>query len=400
MLSVRARLAPLDRSRRVRHLFAVLVHALAVGLHVHLLQIGREARQVLVVRQHAVALGAVAVRIQNAQQRQNDRHVLLERRRAEVAVHLVVSVQKTVEVLASDGDHQRKPDGRGKRIAPADPVPESEHVLHVDAERRDFLLRRRDRHEVLGHRLLIAQTLDEPRLGRLGVGHRLLRRERLRGDDEQRLVGLDLAERLRQMGRIDVGNEVVLQRALRVGRERDVRHDGTQIAAADADVHHIFDLLARVPAPRARTHRVREIAHARQNVAHVRHDVVSIDENLRFRIPVAQCRVEHRAILRHVDFLAREHLLDLFLEMGGFRQRQQRLHRLRVDAVLGIVQEPPRRLERKLLRTARILGKQFFYRLCLVLVDEFIDFFPCFRVHFFSPWIVKLNSVQIRSLPR
>ena len=97
VLAVRAGLAPLDRARRVRDGLAVLRHALAVRLHVHLLQVRGQAAEVLVIRQHAVALGPVAVRVEDAEEREDDRHVAPEARRAEVPVHLPVALEEALE---------------------------------------------------------------------------------------------------------------------------------------------------------------------------------------------------------------------------------------------------------------------------------------------------------------
>ena len=134
VLAVRAGLAPLDGTGGVRHARAVLRHALAVRLHVELLEIGGQAAEILVVRKHAVALGAVHVGVEDAEKRHHHGHVAREGRGAEVAVHLPVALEKALEVARTDGDHERKADGARKRVAAAHPVPEHEHVLRVDAE--------------------------------------------------------------------------------------------------------------------------------------------------------------------------------------------------------------------------------------------------------------------------
>src|SRR3546814_15898378 len=51
---------------------------------------------------------------------------------------------------------------------------------------------------------------------------------------------------------------------------------------------------------------------------------------------VAQGGVQHRAALRHVDLLAAEHGLARALDIGGARQGQQLVQRLRQDEVLRI----------------------------------------------------------------
>ena len=382
MLAVRAGLAPLDGTGRVCDGLAVLVDALAVRLHIHLLEIGGEARKILVVRQHAVALGAVAVMVEDAEKRENDGHVALEAGRAEMAVHLVVALQELLVIVAADGDHERKADRRGERVAAADPIPKAEHVLDVNAEIGDFLRGGRDGDKVLRHGLLGAELLDEPRLGGLGVGHRLLGGERLGRDDEERLVGLDFAERLGEMGRVDVGDEEELHVALGVGREREIGHYGTEVAAADADVDDILDALAGKALPLAVADRVGKIPHRRENLSHAGHDVLAVDLDLHLGVHVAKSGVKNGAAFGGVDLLAREHLLDFGLEIGLLGELDESLHHFAVDAVLGIVEEPAGRLERKLRGAIGIFGEVFLDRLVLILVDEFIDFFPGFCVHF------------------
>ena len=128
---------------------------LAVALHRQLLQIGRESLQVLLVRQHGDGLGAEEVRVPDAEQAHQHRQVLLERRGAEVLVHLVKAVEHGAEVLRADGEHRREADGRVHRIAPADPVPEAEHVRRVDAELGHLAGIGRDGDEVPRHGLRI-----------------------------------------------------------------------------------------------------------------------------------------------------------------------------------------------------------------------------------------------------
>ena len=74
VLAVGAGLAPDDRRRSCTSTgVAVAIDALAVALHVELLQIGRQPLQVLVVRQHRVRLGAEEVGVPDAEQAEHDR---------------------------------------------------------------------------------------------------------------------------------------------------------------------------------------------------------------------------------------------------------------------------------------------------------------------------------------
>ena len=69
-------------------------------------------------------------------------------------------------------EHQRQADRRVDRVAAADPVPEAEHVLGVDAELGDLLGVGADRDEVLGDRG-VAQLGGQPAARLARVGERL-----------------------------------------------------------------------------------------------------------------------------------------------------------------------------------------------------------------------------------
>ncbi len=122
---------------------------LAVALHGELLEIGRKALQILLVGQHGDGLGAEEVVVPEAEQAHQHRQVALERRGAEMLVHLVEAVEHGAEIVRADGQHGREADGRIHGIAAADPIPEAEHVGGVDAELRDLFGIGRDGDEML-----------------------------------------------------------------------------------------------------------------------------------------------------------------------------------------------------------------------------------------------------------
>ena len=72
MLPVGAGLAPDDRAGRIVDARARERHALAVRLHRELLEVGREALQVLVVGQHGVRLRAEEIRVPEREQAHQD----------------------------------------------------------------------------------------------------------------------------------------------------------------------------------------------------------------------------------------------------------------------------------------------------------------------------------------
>ena len=112
------------------------------------------------------------------------------------------------KVLRADGQHRGEADRRVHGIAPADPVPELEHVRGIDAELRHFRRVRRDGDKMLGDGLFVtAEARQQPGAGGVGVGHRLQRRERFRGDDEERFRRIEITDRFSEIGAVDVGNE-------------------------------------------------------------------------------------------------------------------------------------------------------------------------------------------------
>ena len=58
----------------------------------------------------------------------------------EMPIHVVGAGEKSLKIVHPDRHGDRKPDRRPERIAPANPVPELEHVLRIDAELRRLLL--------------------------------------------------------------------------------------------------------------------------------------------------------------------------------------------------------------------------------------------------------------------
>src|SRR5690606_32509878 len=138
VLAVGARLAPDHRSRLVRDAASREIDALAVALHVELLEVGGKSGQVLIVREHRVRLRAEEVVVPKADQTEQNGQVALERRRPEVLVHLVHTAEQLPEVLRPNGEHEREPDRGGQRVPSADPVPKPEHALGIDPEARHF----------------------------------------------------------------------------------------------------------------------------------------------------------------------------------------------------------------------------------------------------------------------
>jgi hypothetical protein len=88
--------------------------------------------------------------------------------------------EQLAESLGPDGEHRRQSDRAVHGIAAADPIPEAEHIVRVDAELAHGLTVGRDGDEMLRHSRVGAKPVEGPAPRRRGIGHGLERRERLR----------------------------------------------------------------------------------------------------------------------------------------------------------------------------------------------------------------------------
>jgi hypothetical protein len=206
----------------------------------------------------------------------------------------------------------------------------------------------RHRDEVLRHGVVTggaAQTVEEPVPRRRGVGQRLERRERLRADDEQRRLGVQVMRGRVQVHRVDVGNEATGQARLGVVGQRQRGHGGAEVRAADPDVDDRGDPLARRPGPLAVPDAVGEVTHLAQDALHVADDVLAVDvQGTAGRH--AQRHVQDGAILGRVDVLTGEHGVAVLLHLGDASQVEEQAQRLVRRPLLRVVDDevgPPGR---------------------------------------------------------
>ena len=225
---------------------ALAIDALAVALHVELLQVGRQPMQVLFVRQHGVRLGAEHARVPHAQQPEHHRQVALDRRGPEVLVHLVRAVEELLEVPEAGGQRDRQADRRPQRVAAADPVPEHEHVLGRDAELADRGLVGRDGDEVPGDRrpasLARARNHSRAECALAMVSCVVNVFDATVNSVVAGCSGRSVSARCVP----STFDTKCSARALaRVRRQRLRDHGRTEVRAADADVDHVGDAQAR-----------------------------------------------------------------------------------------------------------------------------------------------------------
>ena len=150
---------------------------------------------------------------------------------------------------------------------------------------------------------------------------------------------------VRELGAVDVGHAVKAHFLVPVGPECPCGHHGAQVRAADADVHDIREALAGMAADLLRLNALDEVLDAIEHFPHVRH-AVDFERDL-VRHLGAQCRVQDRAVLGDVDFLAREHRLDGFRHLRFPREPHEQLSGCRVDVVLRVVERQVARGQRE-----------------------------------------------------
>jgi hypothetical protein len=123
-------------------------------------------------------------------------------------IHPVRASQQRLKIVVSNDQSDRKPNRTPQTIPTADPIPELEHMFFADPKLRDSLRIRAERNEMFRNVRLVLRPLEEPISGRSRVRDRLLRRERLGSDDEERSLVIAVSQRFSHVGSVDVGDEI------------------------------------------------------------------------------------------------------------------------------------------------------------------------------------------------
>ena len=260
----------------------------------------------------------------------------------------------------ADGHHEREADGRVVGVAAADPVPELEHVVGVDAELGHALGVGGHRHEVLGHGVVargVAQPGQQPVPGRGGVGQRLQRGERLGADDEERRLGVEVVGGGVEVDRVDVRHEAAGQARLGVVGQGEGGHGRAEVRAADPDVDDGGDPLAGGPGPGAVADAVGEVPHFVQDGLHVADDVLAVHVQLAARRH-AQRHVQDGAVLGRVDVLAREHGVAMRFDLGRVGHVHEETHGLVGHPLLRVVEDEVGRPRRHPARPLGVVGEE------------------------------------------
>mmetsp|Transcript_139813 Transcript_139813/g.247023 ORF Transcript_139813/g.247023 Transcript_139813/m.247023 type:complete len:320 (+) Transcript_139813:347-1306(+) len=135
VLAIRAGLTKIKRPCACRTFSPIHHHALAVALHIQLLDVRNEPNESLTVRQDCTTLVAHARGIPHSKQANDHWQILQRRCGSEVVIHHLATLQELFHdaeaILERKCQHTHStPD----REAATDPIPEAEYVGRVDAE--------------------------------------------------------------------------------------------------------------------------------------------------------------------------------------------------------------------------------------------------------------------------
>ena len=301
VLAIGAGLAPDHGARLHRQVGAIDRHALAVALHFQLLQIGRQPRQALVIGQHRAAGMARNLRVPDADQGQHDRHIRQWRRALEMVIHRPRPGQKLVKLFGSNGDHQGKANRPPKGIAPTNPILKAKNARWINAIGGGLVSRGGDSGELAVGQCHLSR---HPRLGRVGIGHGFDCGKGLGGDDDQRRLGVQTFQRIRDMRAIDVRDEVHA-RSVVIRCQHQHRHGRTEVRSADANIHNIGDPPA-LPAHPALPHIFGKGRHPCPCCTHARHHIGPVHHDDRI-VTRPQRHMQHRPAFGVVDLFPGKH---------------------------------------------------------------------------------------------
>ena len=284
-----------------------------------------------------MGLAAPDIAIPDPQQAHQHGDIVLQGRVLEMPVHVMAAAQEALEAVGADQNGQRQADGGPDRIAPAHPVPHGEDAVGPDAEFRHKIESSRHRREMIAHRVLS----ERPRHhgpGGAGVGHGLLGGEGFRADDEERAGWIKVHHAVGEVRAIHIGDEMHAQARLAEGAQRPRRHGGAKVRAADTDVHHIGEGLARRAAYGALPHGFREGEDPRPLGQNLRRHIHPIGVHGRVG-EIPQGHVQGRPAFRVIDGIPGEEALAGVLDPCRAGKGQQMGEGGVIGPVLGIIEE-------------------------------------------------------------
>ena len=195
------------------------------------------------------------------------------------------------------------------------------------------------------------------------IRHRLQRRERFRRDDEERLGGIEIANRLGEVGTVNVGHEPERHGSIAVVLERFEGHDRSEVRTADADVDDIPNAFTGVSFPLPILNAVGEIGHPIEHGVDLGYHVLAVDHD-RCVPGCAQGDVQDCSLLRDVDLVASEHRIDPRSQARFLCQFDEKADGVGRDAILGVIQEEAHILGRHPLTACGVTGEQIAQMKC------------------------------------
>ena len=232
-MTVRPRLAPVDRASAVFTWRSVDSYGLAVTFHRQLLDVCGEPTQALAVRQHCDGRNVEEGAVPYIEQPHEHRKILCSRCGAEMLIHRMEPIKHGPKLFGADRDHGGETDRRVHGVAATDPIPEAE--LPGDSKRSYRLVVRRDGNHLHAHTRL-PQGIDQPGTDTCGVHHGLDRGERLRRNDDQACCRIDLLQHSLHIGWIDVRDEVEGQCWIDELTQCLIGHRRPKIGSTDTDI--------------------------------------------------------------------------------------------------------------------------------------------------------------------
>src|SRR5690606_32530241 len=128
--------------------------------------------------------------------------------------------------------------------------------------------------------------------------------------------------------------------------------------AADAEVDHVADWRAGVPAPGAAAYRLAERTHLRAHGQDLRHDVDAVDHQRPGLGSAPEGGVQHRPVLAQVDPFTAQHCVAQRLDAARAGQGGEKGERVAGDAVLRVVQQQAVDFEGESLEPGPVDGEQ------------------------------------------
>ena len=139
--------------------------------------------------------------------------------------------------------------------------------------------------------------------------------------------------------------------------QRFIRHDRTQIRAANADVDDVANALPGKSQPLAAADSIREPSHSIEYFMNIQHNVFAIDNDDLIPCRTQRC-MQNRPIFGAVDSFTAKHRFDAFGEKALFAKLEQQPQSLGRDSILRVVEIKASRFRSKAIAAVRIFGEE------------------------------------------